>query len=284
MINTIKTAFFTGLRHWKIVLLVYLLQLMLAIPLAMQVWHVLEASIGNSLEINKLLPGYDHTVISDFLKVHGGSITPLIGQLRWVLAIWALASVFINGGVLFTLVKRTPNWLAFWTGGATYFFRFVKIALLFLLLLLLWTGIVLLPYLSKLQINLETMASEKTVLGYLLLLVIGWAFGFIYLSNAAIIAKTAIIEQGQTTWQALKQGLGFTFRYFFQTTSIFLVFSALQLLAITIYWWLEGRTGMVTPGMVMVFFLAQQGLVFIRILVRMMCVSGVSGVYSKQLP
>ncbi len=284
MINTIKTAFFTGFRHWKIVLLVYLLQLMLAIPLAMQVWHVLEASIGNSLEINKLLPGYDHTVISDFLKVHGGSITPLIGQLRWVLAIWALASVFINGGVLFTLVKRTPNWLAFWTGGATYFFHFAKIALAFLLLLLLWTGVVLLPYLSNIQVNLESMASEKTVLGYFLLLVLGWFLGFIFLSNAAIIAKTAIIQQGLTTWQALKKGLGFTFRHFFQTTGIFLVFSALQLMAMGAYWWLEGGSGMVTPGLVVVFFLVQQGLVIIRIMGRVMGVSGVSSAYTRNLP
>ncbi len=280
MISTIKIAFITGLKHWKIVLLVYFLQLLVAIPLAMQVWHVLEASIGNSLEINKLLPGYDHTVISDFLKVHGGSITPLIGQLRWALVVWALASVFINGGILFTLVKKTPTWLAFWTGGATYFFRFAKLSLLFLLLLLIWTGVTLLPYLAKLQINLETMASEKTVLGYLLLLMICWFVGVIYLYCASIIAKTAIIEQGLTTWQALKKGLGFTFRNYFKLAGIFLVFSALQLLAVVIYWWMEGKSGMVTAGLVVVFFLLQQALVFWRLMGRVMMVGGVSSFYN----
>ncbi len=274
MLNTIKNAFFTGLRHWKIVLLVYFLQLLLAIPLAMQVWHVLEASIGNSLEITKLLSGYDHTVISDFLKVHGGSITPLIGQLRWVLLVWAIFSVFINAGVLYTLVKKTPILLAFWTGGATYFFRFAKIAVVFLLLLSLWSGIVLLPYLANLMVNLETMASEKTVLGYFLAHVLLWLVGFIYLSIASIVAKTAIIKEGLTTWQALKRGLVFTFRHFFQTMGIFLFFNLLQLLAMAIYWWLEGRSGMVTGGLVVVFFVMQQGLVLLRITVRMMVNAG----------
>ncbi|MBI1225610.1 MAG: hypothetical protein GC192_10280 [Bacteroidetes bacterium] len=282
MISTIKTAFITGLKFWKIVLLVYFLQLLVAIPLAMQVWHVLEASIGNSLEINKLLPGYDHTVISDFLKVHGGSITPLIGQLRWALVVWAVASVFINAGVLFTLVKKTPNWLAFWTGGATYFYRFTKISTIFLFILLVWTGITILPYLANLQVNLETMASEKTVLGYLLVLVIVWLAGFVYLFCASVIAKTAIIELGLSTWKALKKGLGFGFRNYFSLAGIFLAFTALQLLALALYWWLEGKSGMVTVGLVVVFFLIQQALVFWRLMGRVMMVGGVSGFYAEK--
>lgn len=280
MTSLIKTAFITGLQHWKIVLLVYFLQLLFAIPLAMQVWHVLEASIGNSLEINKLLPGYDHTVISDFLKVHGGSITPLIGQLRWVLLVWALSSVFINGGILVTLVKKAPTWLAFWTGGATYFFRFLKITAIFSVMLMVWTGTTLLPFLAKLQINLETMASEKTVLGYALALLLVWFIGLIYLNNASIIAKTAIIEDGLNTWQALKKGLVLNFRKFFKTTGVFLFFAGLQLADLAIYWWLEGMSGMITAVLVLVFFLLQQGLVFGRIMARVMVVAGISSVYT----
>jgi hypothetical protein len=281
MIPTIKTAFTTGLRHWKIVLLVYVLQLLLAVPLAMQVWHVLEASIGNSLEINKLLSGYDHTVISDFLNVHGGSITPLIGQLRWVLLVWALASVFINAGVLSTLVNKTPNWLSFWAGGAIYFFRFAMVGCVFLLLLLLWTGFTLLPYLGNLMHHFETMASEKTVMNYLLLIAIGWFIGFIFLNNASIVARTAIIKQGLKTWPALKKGFSFTFLHFFKTTGIFLFFAALQILAVLAYWGLEGRSGMVTAGLLVVFFIVQQCLVLCRIATRIMNLNGISSYFSN---
>jgi len=279
MLEIIKNSFLTGLRFWKIVLLVYFLQLLLAVPLAMQVWHVLEASIGSSLQINKLLAGYDHTVFSDFLKVHGGSITPLIGQLRWVLLVWALASVFINAGVLSTLVNKTPTGSAFWSGGAMYFFRFAKIAGIFLLLVLLWTGVVLLPYLGNLMGHFETMATERTVLGYLALLAVGWFIGIIYFYNAAIIARTAIVQYSLTTWQALKKGLGFNLGNFLKTTAIFLVFSGLQLLALAIYWWLEGKSGMVSQALIVVFFVLQQGLVWVRLMGRVMIVKGVSEWY-----
>ena len=86
MYQSMRSAFLqgfnTGIRQWRIASIVYFLQLYLALTLGMQVYDVLEASIGHSLEINKLLQQYDHTVITDFLKVHGASITPLIGQLR----------------------------------------------------------------------------------------------------------------------------------------------------------------------------------------------------------
>lgn len=280
MLSNLKSAFLAGLHHWKIALLVYFLQLLLAVPLAMQVWHVLEASIGNSLEISKLLYNYDHTVISDFLKVHGGSITPLVGQLRWVLLVWVLASVFINGGILVGLVRKTPTGAAFWSGGAAYFFRFAKIGAIFLLLTLLWTGITILPYLGKLMYFFETMPTEKTVLGYLVLIVAGWLLGLIFFNNASVAARTAIIENGLGTWPALKKGVASTFRHFFKITAIFLVFSALQMVAVALYWWLESRSGMVTAALVVVFFVVQQALVLVRILGRVMVLAAISSFHT----
>ena len=97
----------------------------------MQVYHVLEASIGNSLEINKLVETYDDTVVTDFLNEHGASLSPLLGQLRWVLLIYVLFSVFINAGLLYAVVKNKKGWKTFWEGGAAYFFRFFKVAVFF---------------------------------------------------------------------------------------------------------------------------------------------------------
>jgi len=91
--SVFRKSFSTGLRQWRITAIVYLFQLCLAFTLGMQVFDVLKASIGHSLELNKLLVHYDHTVFTDFLKIHGVSITPLIGQLRWLLLTWLIFSV-----------------------------------------------------------------------------------------------------------------------------------------------------------------------------------------------
>src|SRR5690349_3066954 len=111
-----------GIRQWRIVGVVYLLQLCLAVPFGMEVYDVLQASIGHSLEIDRLMHGYDHTVITDFLKVHGASITPLIGQLRWLLLIWLVFSVFTNGGMLFSAAQSDRTSVqAYWQKAAAYF-------------------------------------------------------------------------------------------------------------------------------------------------------------------
>ena len=115
----------TGFRQWRIVAIVYALQLCLALTLGMQAYEVLEASIGHSLELHKLLQGYDHTVLTDFLNVHGASITPLLGQLRWLALVWLLFSVFTDGGLLYcTASPQQASWRSFWQGGAAYFFAF----------------------------------------------------------------------------------------------------------------------------------------------------------------
>ena len=82
MSSVFSKAFKTGTSQWRVAAIVYFVQFCLALTLGMEVHNVLGASIGKSLEINKLAAHYDHTVFSDFLKVHGASITPLIGQFQ----------------------------------------------------------------------------------------------------------------------------------------------------------------------------------------------------------
>ncbi len=121
-------SFRTGMRQWRIAALVYFFQVCLALTLGMQVHGVLEASIGHSLELDKLLKGYDHTVVTDFLKVHGASITPLIGQLRWLLLIWLIFAVFIDAGLLAcSAAPLEASARNFWKGGVAWFFPFLKI-------------------------------------------------------------------------------------------------------------------------------------------------------------
>ena len=54
-----------GLQTVRVGLVVYLLQFLLALTLGMLVYNDLQGSIGNSLELKKLLFDYDHTVITD---------------------------------------------------------------------------------------------------------------------------------------------------------------------------------------------------------------------------
>ena len=141
----------------------YLLQVMLAIPIGLQVFQVAEASIGDSLEIGNLISGYDNTVITDFLSVHGASITPLVGQIRYILLLYILVSVFINSGLIYSVVRGQNRWKSFWRGASTFFFSFLKISLLCILIIGIWTLIIGIPLLILFQNALEVLSSEAVL-------------------------------------------------------------------------------------------------------------------------
>ena len=283
MRQTITYGIKTGLRLWKTALLVWFLQLMIAITLGMQVWHVLEASIGHSLELEKLLKDYDHTVFMDFLHVHGASVSPLIGQLRWVLAVFALCSVFINGGILYAVVKKEYSLSAFWAGGAVFFFSFLKIALFFLLIFMIWSGLLWLPFLSQIMNGLEILPSEKSLVQILLAVFLLWAMGGIFLFNASVLARTARLTDTERAWQAIRRGVGTAWKRWAKTTGVFLFFTLLQLALMVAYWWLESTSGMISTVMILLFFMVQQVFAMLRILGRVMLMAGVSSMYGNNL-
>ena len=124
LIESFKYGINTGLRHWRTALIGYVFQLLLVFTVGMQIYQVFEASIGNSLGINELMDGFDDTVVSDFIQVHGASLSPLLGQLRYLFLVYLVFSVFINAGLLFAVSEEKPGWVSFWEGGKKYFLHF----------------------------------------------------------------------------------------------------------------------------------------------------------------
>lgn len=279
----VKTAFINGLRigigQWRIAAIVYFLQLCLALTVGMQVYDVLQASIGHSLEINKLLEHYDHTVVTDFLKVHGASITPLIGQLRWLLLAWLLFSVFTDGGLLYcTTTPQQASGKAFWQGGAANFFSFLKISLFFLALALLWTLIIFLPIVLFFERSLQYFNSEKPAVWLVFLLLAVWLAGFMVLFVWSVLSRVQYLRTGASVWSSLKNGGRIFRKNKALVATLMAAFGLLQILMVLIYWTVEAYTGMVSPLLILVVFLVQQAFVFGRIQVRQMMYAALGGV------
>lgn len=261
----------TGVRQWRIAAIVYAIQVCLAVVLGMQVYEVLKASIGQSLELKKLLEGYDHTVFTDFLNIHGASITPLIGQLRWLIPVWLLFSAFLNGGLLRCAAEpETASPRSFWQGGAGYFFPFLKIGLFFTVLALVWTLVLWLPVAAMLESALERLPSEIPVVWGVLFLLLVWLTGLGGLFIWSVLSRLHYIRAGQSLAGSLRGGgrrfRGNKTRYW----ALLVLFAALQLLLTAGYWVLEAQVGMISAPMVLVFFVVQQTFVFARMLARQM--------------
>ena len=274
--SVFRKSFSTGLRQWRITAIVYLFQLCLAFTLGMQVFDVLKASIGHSLELNKLLVHYDHTVFTDFLKIHGASITPLIGQLRWLLLTWLIFSVFINGGLLYA--AYTPGHVTpgvFWRGAASYFFPFGKISLLFLFMALVWSALIWIPALIFLEPSLEYFSSEKYTIGLVLSLLLIYSIGIVMLFLWSVVSRALHIHTSASMIRCIRDAWKNLWKNRTAFSGLISGFIGLNLLLLAVYWLIEAYTGMTSVPMILLVFVVQQAFVFFRIQMRQMLYAGI---------
>lgn len=258
----------TGYRLRYVSLMVYSIQFLLALSVGMQIREVLEASVGHSTEIKKLFSGYDHTVIMDFLKVHGASLTPLFGQLRWLLLFWLLISVFLNGGLLLCAVHpERISRAAYWHFAAVYFNRYLKTALIFLILALIWTASLFVPLLINLMAVLENFGSEKFAIGISLLAVAVWLTGCAVLFVWSLLTRIRQVEDRRMLhairlgWSDFRGKKG-------QYLLAVVLIAGIQLFLAATYLFLSEAAGTHTAGAIIVVFLLQQLFVYSRIVLR----------------
>jgi hypothetical protein len=271
MYRIIKKGFERGLQQWRIAAIVYCIQLFLVLTFGMQVYDVLKASIGRSLEINKLVEGYDHTVIMDFIKVHGASITPLLGQLRWMLLVWLLFSVFSNGGLLYCAVQtKLVTSRVFWQGGAAIFFPFLTISLFFLFLLLVWSGIVWMPVVVLIEPMLAFFPSEKYIVWLILVLLFIWLLGLGMLFIWSVVSRVGYLRKGESVKISMVEGWHVLGRQKKDFWGLLVFFEGLKALLLVGYFLLDAMVDVRSSGIVFWLFMLQQAVVFGKVLVRQM--------------
>jgi hypothetical protein len=268
-----RDVFFNAIKvvrgQRRIALIVYFVQFCLALTLGMQVHSVLESSIGNSLEINQLLKHYDHTVISDFLKVHGASITPLIGQLRWLLLVWLIFAVFLDAGLLFCVTHpNESNGKTFWQSGASYFFSFLKISLIFIGLMLFCAALTFGPLLANLQASLQYFSTEKSTVLLVVLTVALFLLGLAVLMVWSILSRLIKIKTGAKISSCLRIAWKQMFAKKQKFIALIMVFGAFQMGLIGLYWLIEAFTDMTSVGFIFLLFGIQQLFAFFRVQLR----------------
>lgn len=269
--RTFFESFSIGIRQWRLAAIVWFFQLLLAMTIGLQVFEVFKSSIGSSLEIGKLLKNYDHTVISDFLKIHGASITPLIGQLRWFLLIYPIFAVFLHGGLLACAVlPGNANWRKFWENGATWFFPFLKISLLFFALAVVWTAAIWLPVLLFFEPSLTWFYSESGPVWAVFALAAIYLAGLAGLFAWSLTTRLVKIRTGASIFHCLRNSRRILWKKRVQIFGLLGLFATLHLLVIFLDWQLDAAS----PGWIFVVFVVQQASGFFRIQIRQMVYAG----------
>ncbi|MBO0951594.1 hypothetical protein [Fibrella forsythiae] len=167
------------LRQWHLLVLLFLLTLIPALPPALAFFSTLTSEVHGSLAPVQMMPGFNYTVFSDFMHDHGGAVWPLIRAGWWTAVLSLLISVWAKGGVLYSFTNGFSA-VTFWQAGTHYFSRNLRLLAVTGLFVLLW-GLSLLLVGTLIVLLLDgTLDVSYTERGYVALgAVVGLIFGLI---------------------------------------------------------------------------------------------------------
>jgi len=257
-----------GFSSWRLGLIVYAIQFLLAMMLGMLVANEFIGPIENSLELEKLLKGYDHTVISDLANRHGDFLNILFGGLPLLALIWIVFSVFINSGLQYTIEKKKPTWGVFWAGAARYFLPFLKIGLFFQILMVVFSALIWIPLVANWQEIIQMLPSEREYIFILITVFFLYLLLILFLFGWAIVSKIFYLKRHINPWTCIKVGFQFIRKNFRSLEGMLVLFALIQFMIFVLYWMLESSVGMISPIFIFVFFLIQQLVIFFRIIWR----------------
>ena len=115
-------------KSFQMILLLYGINLLIALPLAMAFRSALIRSFDNSLAVEMMLKDFDATVYSDFMKYHGKFISTLLLQIPWLIVLYMINNMLTAGGVISYVNAPQPFSLsAFFEKCGKFFYRLLKL-------------------------------------------------------------------------------------------------------------------------------------------------------------
>ena len=91
-----------------------------------------------------------------------------------------------------------------------------------------------------------------------------------------MLGRLQHIRTSASVGVSLRKGLHTLLRHKWKLMLFIFAFFAAQVLLFVIYWWFESHSGMITPVLIVIFFLIQQAFVFFRIQLRQMAYAGIA--------
>lgn len=264
-----------GIERWRLILQVYLIQLILILFLGFQFYDLINTNLSHSLEVEKLVTQFDYTVFSDFLKSSGKQLANILTQLKYLIPVWLLIAIFLDSCQLLSVMsnKNTSTILLF-QKMINHFASIFKIVFVILVISIIWSLLVFLPLVLNLEKMLESFSSEKYALLIILVLFILWIFGIVVLFVWSVLTRLELLANGSSIFNSLR--IAWSKFLVIRGNALFfmLLYLLIHVFVFLLYLFIEGKSGMTSNLLICIFIILQQSIIIFRIQLRLMVYSG----------
>lgn len=281
MIKKIIQSLQKAWGHKIQILLIYFAQLVLAIFVGYKVYHFLEQGIGQSLSLDKIIKDFDYTVFADLSIQYKSNATEINKALLMVIPIYMIVAIFLQSGLLGSIVHKEYSTKAFFKHAKKYYFPSLVIAIIIIIISLLFTVAIWMPTIGSFPNVIETFVSDRlfvcviSALGVLYLLIL------YFLQNWSALSRIQFMQSDDGIFRSLSKGFGLSFRKFWSLQLLAFMFFVF---AIALVWTsilserLLGGTTFVT---ILIIFIIQQLISYAKIYLRCGYYYGVKNNYSN---
>lgn len=284
-ISSFLYGFSVGVKSIRMILLIYLGYLSVTLLLAIPFYGLFRSAAGNSLLPDTLMNGFDATAIRELLN-SGGKVFGFFakGFLPWILA-FLLLQVYLNGGILSWISNPRGRFSVslFTRFGRKYFWRFLKLAFYFMIIHLVISLILYLPFFI-ITGNQTGLTDQQVVKPFIILICIHMVI-LLFVFILSDLVKSRIFEKDSTKviksiLKCTKRGFG----RFFSTYLLSLLLLVVPVLIFAGFYLMRQSLSVNTTGMILVIFLFQQLVILIRIFLRTWRLSSVYNFYLEISP
>jgi len=230
----------------------------------------LSESLSWSTQAKTLMKKGDFNVLLDILIHHKGEVSTLLAVGILLLFFYYLISLFLKGGVLFSLSESIDSIPAekkerfashFFKGAGRFFGRFFR---LLIYSLIFWAGFILVNVLFNLLVGILTDRGSNEKMFFIMFWVRVAVFIFFYFFILMVLDYARIkivLENSREVFKTMFWALGFVLKKLGRTLALYYILVATGVLIAAVYWLIDS----VIPGqtLIMVFLAFMVGQIFI---------------------
>ncbi|MVM38392.1 hypothetical protein GO730_13735 [Spirosoma sp. HMF3257] len=265
--NTLSIAFRQTIGSFRLLWLIYAITLVLSLLVALPFYNTLKVEDQNSLAFLNLLNGFDYTIYSDFMHRSQRVISPLISVGRWLGLGYVFLSIFFAGGILLRFAQPNAQFNAglFWQGCSHYIGRFLRLFLVTLLFVVVGAGLWLVAG-SLVGVALSDTLTERGQFWIGLVFFALFALTATFLLCIGDYAKVLMFQEDElNAFRAFGQAGRLVLRHMARTYGLYLLLIVIGTGVFGIYFLLDEAILMSNWATILLMFLVQQALIFVRV-------------------
>ena len=284
IITSLKAGFKNIHSNKRMLALVYVLNFIAALLIALPIRNLISTGAGNSLAIEQNLERFDYEFLTDLLRKIQSGLAAITNQSILFIFLYFLFSILLLGGII-SIIKKGPNGFKstdFWLGAGSLFWKYFRLSLYFLL-----GHIILLYVLSRIWLSgsnifeIESdalyIAKMKTLFPIYIILALLWSLIHDY-------AKLYVSDvKGFWFTNEVASAFKMTFKKILSTFGIYLIKILFFCFLTLIYWTIRINFPLNTGSNILIVFILGQLFLIGRMYLRIWHLASANHFYENHM-